>query len=496
VPIQTSEGLLLQMRSRDWAIDTDWSRDSSKGVLLLSAPLHDGGGIIAELDVSSTSDFFLRKVNLSEQGVFSILGPQKRIILYRNPNGEAYLGKDMSDSPFLAPLSGDQSAVIELESPIDGVPRVYGLARAGETECVVMVGMPKETLYAPARRQLNRYLGFSAVGLALALFAALVIARSIAQPIRQLTGAARSFGAGDLSRRASLGASGELEELRRSFNAMASGIEEREKRLTELDRLKSDFVGSVSHEMRTPLTTIKTLTRVLLRGNVTESDRREFLNTIMTECDRQIDLILNLLDLSRIEAGTFNIALSRVEVADIVESCVKAERVNAEARGHGLFVKVPESVPAVLADGAALRRVLCGLVQNAIKYTADGGRIILETATDDDKVTIRVSDNGPGILEEDIPHIFDKFYRGHPAHEEEGRTESDSNLDVPGVGLGLYLARIVVEEIGGRITVESDPGVGSTFTVTLPVWDKTSRARMTGPANRESRNDEASARCR
>ena len=123
--------------------------------------------------------------------------------------------------------------------------------------------------------------------------------------MRRLTEAARRFGAGELTARAIYSSSGEIEDLRKSFNSMAAQIEKREARLEEGDQLKSDFVSGVSHEMRTPLTTIKTLTRVLERGNLSESERRQFLQTIAAECDRQIDLVLNLLDLSRIEAGTF-----------------------------------------------------------------------------------------------------------------------------------------------------------------------------------------------
>jgi signal transduction histidine kinase len=195
---------------------------------------------------------------------------------------------------------------------------------------------------------------------------------------------------------------------------------------------------------------------------------------IMAECDRQIDMVLNLLDLSRIEAGTFNIALSRVDVADVVNSCSDSERRNAEARGDELVVRLPERLPAVMADRAALRRVFCGLVQNAIKYTPDGGRITLAAEAAAGEVRISVSDTGRGIPEEDIPRIFEKFYRGHGTGAQATALEGDSSTDSaapPGVGLGLYLARTVVEEIGGRIEVKSRIGDGTVFTIVLPAWD-------------------------
>ncbi len=343
--------------------------------------------------------------------------------------------------------------------------------RVGATDCVVAVGAPTDALYRPARRQLLFYSVFSFVALLCALAAALLIARRITSPVFRLTDAAGRFGAGDLSARASVKGGGELAELGAVFNDMAEEIEKRTGRLTELDRLKSEFVGGVSHELRTPLTTIKTLTRVLLRGEE-DAERREHLETIAAECDRQIDLVLNLLDLSRIESGAFEVTRARVEVADVVLSCVQVSRHSAEARGHALRAELPERLPLVFSDGAALRRVLCGLVENAIKYTPDGGRVTLSAYADGDEVVVSVADTGCGIRAEDIPHVFEKFYRGRPAAARGPDSEpgSASCAGVPGVGLGLYLARTIVERLGGRVGVESVAGHGSIFTVHLPAW--------------------------
>jgi len=311
-------------------------------------------------------------------------------------------------------------------------------------------------------------------GLLLAVLAALFIARRIAAPVRKLSDTARLFGAGDSSVRASFQSDGELEELRVSFNSMAEEIAKREARLTELDRLKSDFVSGVSHEMRTPLTTIKTLTRVLLRDKTIDGESREFLQTIGAECDRQINLVLNLLDLSRIEAGTFNVSLEPVNVAKVIKSCIETERHNAEARHQLLDLQIPREIPYVLADSSALRRVLCGLIQNAVKYTPDGGRILIETVAVGQEVRIAVSDTGCGIRDEDLPNIFEKFFRGTTPTRGESDSISEDGAngnETPGVGLGLYLARTIVEEIGGHIEVSSEVGIGSRFTIVLPKYD-------------------------
>jgi signal transduction histidine kinase len=212
---------------------------------------------------------------------------------------------------------------------------------------------------------------------------------------------------------------------------------------------------------------------------VTEAEREMFLDTIAAECDRQIDLVLNLLDLSRIEAGTFNIALAPVDVKEVINSAVTIAFHSAKSRDHQLRAELPDYLPEVLADYKILRRVLCGLVENAIKHTPDRGRITLTASAEADRVSIVVSDTGRGILEDDLPHIFEKFYRGR-APDEFGPDidlgDQGEVAEAPGVGLGLYLARTIIEEIGGRISVESRVGRGSTFIIHLPVWDNSENA--------------------
>jgi signal transduction histidine kinase len=153
-----------------------------------------------------------------------------------------------------------------------------------------------------------------------------------------------------------------------------------------------------------------------------------------------------------------------------LRACEKIERVEAAERGHELAVEVAPDMPPIRADRDALRRALCTIVENAIKYTPDGGRIRLRARLEGDgRATIEVEDNGPGIHAEDLPRIFESFYRGHSAGDGTGQSDADSR-EVPGVGLGLYLARVLVEAMNGSIEAQSQIGLGSTFTLRLPVW--------------------------
>jgi len=244
--------------------------------------------------------------------------------------------------------------------------------------------------------------------------------------------------------------------------------EEARREAEAANSVKDDFLAAVSHELRTPLTTIKTLTRILLKKNPSEEERREYLEDIAAECERQIDLVHNLLDLSRVKAGGVEIQPARVEVSAALRDCEKTLRTAAEERGQEFAVDLISGLPPARADRDALRRALCAVVENAVKYTPEGGRVTLRARRDGEQVSVDVEDTGPGIREEDVPHIFDRFYRGRVGSD---NTKGGADeQDVPGIGLGLYLARVLVEGMGGRIGVKSRVGLGSTFTLRLPVW--------------------------
>lgn len=231
---------------------------------------------------------------------------------------------------------------------------------------------------------------------------------------------------------------------------------------------KDEFLAAVSHELRTPLTTIKALTRVLLRKNPTEDERREYLEDIASECDRQIDLVHNLLDLSRLRGGGVQIELRRVDAAEVVRACEKIERIEAAEHNHEFSVHIAPDLPFIRADHNALRRALCSVIENSIKYTPAGGSIRINAYADGGHVAIEVEDNGRGIHPEDLPHVFESFYRGRALSD---RLDGEDEEEVPGIGLGLHLARSLIEEMHGSIEVRSEPAEGSTFILRLPVWE-------------------------
>ncbi|HEU4835962.1 MAG TPA: sensor histidine kinase [Pyrinomonadaceae bacterium] len=473
LPSGLSDKLLDEAKRGASDIETDWTRGEGHYLLAVEAPV-EGGAVIARIEGSALKDA-LHGITLPERAVVTLLDQNYRII-YRSQTTESAVGLDLSGMNQLSAVKERNTAVVVSRSSVDDVERVYGLSRVGNTGYVVMVGVQSAILYASAWRQL---MGYAVIGLIVvfcAVTAALLIARSIARPVRLLNFAAEEFGSGNFSARAPAGGRDEMSSLGRNFNAMAERLQKREERFAELDRLKSEFVSTVSHELRTPLTTIKALTRLLMREGLDEAKRREYIETISVECDRQIDLVLNLLDLSRIEGGVLRVTHQRVDVQEMISSVVKSEARSAEKRRHDLRLDPNLEVPPVCADPKELRRVLSNIVENAIKYTPDGGRIVLSALQQNGHVAISVADNGRGIPPEDMPILFDKFHRGRPAPHSEAMlgatTDAEflEDADVSGVGLGLYLARNVMEQMGGRITVESQVGRGSTFKLHLPVW--------------------------
>jgi len=473
LPSSLPEKLVAEVRRGVPDVETDWTRGEGQYLVAIAVPLEGGGAVVARIDGAAFKEP-LHGITLPDRAVVTLLDQRYRVV-YRSQTPESAIGMNLSNSDFLSALQNQNTGLVVVRSSIDGVERVYGLGRVGKTGYIVMVGIPSAILYASAWRQL---MGYAVVGLIVVfctMTGALLIARSIARPVRLLNFAAEEFGGGNFSARAPTEGRDEMSRLGMNFNAMAERLQKREARFAELDRLKSEFVSTVSHELRTPLTTIKALTRLLMREGLQETKRREYIETISVECDRQIDLVLNLLDLSRIEGGVLRVTHERVDVDEVISSVIKSETRSAEKRQHELRVE-PAEVPPVCADPKELRRVLSNIVENAIKYTPDGGRIVLSACEEDSHVAISVTDNGRGIPAEDIPILFDKFHRGRPAPHSAAMAEGTTNAefledaDVSGVGLGLYLARNVMERMGGRISVDSKVGRGSTFKLHLPLW--------------------------
>lgn len=230
--------------------------------------------------------------------------------------------------------------------------------------------------------------------------------------------------------------------------------------LKELDRIKSDFVSTVSHDLRSPLTAILGYVELMERAGPVTDQQREFIQRVQFSVNNITSLINDLLDLGRIEAG-FDTRKEIVPFAALLNYSIEGLHSRVVEKEQELIIEVPDKLPPVLGNPVRLRQMCANLIGNAIKYTPQKGKIIIRLVMEGDQLVFQVTDNGPGIPAADQPYIFDKFYRA-----------SNVPFDIPGTGLGLAIVKSIVENHQGRIWVESTVGHGTTFTVVLPIADQ------------------------
>jgi signal transduction histidine kinase len=227
-----------------------------------------------------------------------------------------------------------------------------------------------------------------------------------------------------------------------------------------LSRLKSDFVANVSHELKTPLALIRLFAETLELGRVPSEDKaRQYYRVINKESQRLTQLINNILDFSRIEAGRKEYRFAPADLGRIVNDVVDAYRFQIEQQGFTLEVKIADDLPEVMADKEALGQALLNLLNNSIKYVRDEKYIHLEVRHEAGRVLISVTDHGIGVAKGEQRKIFEKFYRA----------EDSLVHETKGSGLGLPLVQHIMEAHGGSVEVESSPGKGSTFTLVVPI---------------------------
>ena len=234
--------------------------------------------------------------------------------------------------------------------------------------------------------------------------------------------------------------------------------------LTELRRLemiRQDFVSNISHELRTPIASVKALAETLNEGAIEDpSVAKDFLSRINAEADKLAQMVQELGELSRIESGEAPLQKRRINIADAIGHAVDRLRAQADRAGLNLDFVIPTTLPEVLADEARVEQVLVNIIHNAIKFTPSGGRISISAKAKDNDILVSVADTGIGISPDDLPRIFERFYK------------ADKSRSGGGTGLGLAIAKHIVEAHGGRIWAESTEGRGSIFNFTLPLAHK------------------------
>ena len=329
--------------------------------------------------------------------------------------------------------------------------RVFPISRDEGVGGVLEVGQSQEDVSETLSTLLLIIAVAYPVTLGAASFGGVFLAGRALTPIDKITRTARRISAEELSQRLDLHlADDEIGRLARTFDEMIA-------RLDEAFRRQRQFTADASHELRTPLTSIKGQVEVALSRERSAQTYREVLSAVNEDVNRLIRLVGSLLTLARADAGQIPIARERVDLGELVAGVVEQAGPMAEERG--VHIEAAPAPPVSLeADADLLLQLLLNLVDNAIKYTERGGVVTLSWARRDHAVELWVRDSGTGISPEQLPHIFDRFYR----------VDTARSLAEGGTGLGLSICRWIAEAHGGSISAESTPGSGSTFTVRLP----------------------------
>jgi signal transduction histidine kinase len=354
----------------------------------------------------------------------------------------------------------EHMGALALPSPDEAIPVVSNGQTVGYLYVLSQSGAP---LTAPAQQfvsQVNDALVRGAIIAGLAGIAlGLVIARGLAAPLRRLSLAARRIAQGDLGHRVPIGGPVELAELARDFNDMAGSLERSE-------RLRQNMVADIAHELRTPVSVLQGNLRAIL-DDVYPLEKAE-IATLYDETLMLSRLITDLHELALAEAGQLSLTLQPAELAPIVQRVTALFSELAAQNGVALRSTVPEALPPVLVDPDRTAQVIHNLLANALRHTPAGGQVEVVVTRHGAVVEVAVADSGAGIAPEDLPHVFERFWRADRARTRERG----------GSGLGLAIARAFVERQGGHIGVRSAPGQGTRFWFTLPLSARDGPARQ------------------
>jgi signal transduction histidine kinase len=316
------------------------------------------------------------------------------------------------------------------------------------TLLVAAEGSIQESLDSEFLRQVNQALLWAGLAAGIvALVLGLLLARQLTAPLRALTQAAHQLSEGELAQ-VEVRSRDEVGELGEAFNQMARS-------LTQQETLRRNLMADIAHELRTPLTVIRGDLEAMLDGvfGITPGA----LASLQEETLLLSRLVEDLRALAQAEAGQLQLAREPTNVADLLRGVVAAFDLRAESQGQSLALDLPSNLPLVDADPQRVRQVVANLVSNALRHAPVSGRVVVSAGQRPAGVQVSVADDGPGIAPEDLPHVFDRFWRG-------GRPRGESS------GLGLAIARELIRAHRGDIWVESEFGMGSIFCFILPYW--------------------------
>lgn len=352
--------------------------------------------------------------------------------------------------------AGQKTDVSSQTCPVGQRARSFMITSGNENAGIVLIqpsragsfrAQPEEVFLT----SISRSLWLAAViAIGLSLFLSYLLSIYISTPVRSLISATKKVSSGEFSHRVSVKGSDEMVELGRAFNQLSENLEQNE-------RLRQQLVADVAHELRTPLATIQGYLEAMREGVIKPTPDK--LGLVHEETALLARLIDDLRDLSQAEAGQLNIRKKPTDLSRLIKGAISIFQSLLEEKKIGLISQVSTKLPRVNVDKDRISQILRNLISNAINHTPAGGKITISAVQRPEEIEIRVSDTGQGIKAEDIPYVFERFYRG-----EKSRARASG-----GAGIGLTIAKRLIETHGGKIWVESAPGQGTEVYFTLPL---------------------------
>lgn len=374
---------------------------------------------------------------------------------------------DNKDEMLEEALNGEKNSIVLYDDSMYAVPVISVSVPLEQGDRVVgaIFVHAKVTEFEQAIRIFFSQLwiaGFVTTVIAAALI--FITARQIERPLAQINQAARELARGNFDRRVSVQEENEVGQLADTFNMMAEELQ-------KYENTRTSFVANVSHELRSPLTSIQGFIQGMLDDTIEEKDRKQYLEIVLSETKRLNVLIRDLLDLAKIESGQFPLHIRELDINELIRQCLIRFLTKIEEKDLEVSVDIPEQKDMVFADEDRMTQVLTNLIDNAVKFCEPGGRLKIWTYQAEERIHVNISNSGSVIPEEDLPYVFDRFFKVDKSH----------NRKAPGTGIGLSIVKNIVQQHGEKIWVSSKKSTGTVFTFTL---------RQKPPMRREKKRPE------
>ncbi len=322
----------------------------------------------------------------------------------------------------------------------------------------IRIGLSSKDIHFLQNNIQRKIFYITAILLLIILGIAFFISKAITRPLKEISVAAVEIRGGNLEKRIPIRTQDEFGKLAETINNMVDRLNDDLIQMKKLERVRREFLGDVSHELRTPIFAIQASIETLLNGAIDDSNvNKDFLNKALNNAKRIDALLFDLIEISRIESGDMKMSFKYFKLNELITQTVNEMQTHYEPKQIRVKVVSDDNDPEVFGDRDRIKQVLINLIDNAVKYTVDGGEVTVSTKKSEGDVQVCVIDNGCGIPEEHLQHIFKRFYRVDKARSRE----------VGGTGLGLAIVKHIVEAHGSKVEVESEVGKGSRFSFLL-----------------------------